>query len=242
MSLRIDQLPISRRLRMNAAMVPQCDTVADIGCDHAYSSIYLVGNGLAKRCIAMDVAEGPLAKARENIEAYGLKDRIETRLSDGLEKLQPQEAQVILISGMGGPLMINLLKARPEVTAGVRVLVLQPQSELAFVRRELSYIGFAIQKEDMCCEDGKYYTVMYAEADAKKQEASGPEADEEFALRYGRKLLQERHPVLIEFMQKELRAKCMLYDSLSGQSSERAGLRRELLLKEIGQLKTYLGE
>lgn len=236
--MKIEQLPISVRLKMNAALVPECGTVADIGCDHAYSSIYLVATGRAGRCIAMDVVEGPLSRARENIRAYGMEDCIETRLSDGLEKLKPDEAEVLLISGMGGPLMLELLKKRPEVTQTARALVLQPQSELAWVRRSLPGLGFVLKAEDMCREEGKYYTAMYA---VRAQASSGPEdAMSRMEEQYGPYLMKERHSVLLEYLQRELRQKEQLRQALTGQPTPRAQERLADLAQDIREIRCYL--
>ena len=237
--MRIEQLPISARLKMNAALVPECRTAADIGCDHAYSSIYLAATGRAGRCIAMDVVEGPLSRARENIRAYGMEGCIETRLSDGLEKLKPDEAEVLLISGMGGPLMLELLKKRPEVTQTARALVLQPQSELAGVRRSLPGLGFVLKAEDMCCEEGKYYTALYA---VRAQASSGQEEDAMSRMdqQYGPCLMKERHPVLLEYLQRELRQKEELRQALVGQPTPRAQERLADLEQEIQEISCYL--
>ena len=91
----------SDRLKKIAHCV-KSDVMADIGTDHAYVPVYCVQNGLCKRGIACDINEGPLLSARENILSAGLESKIETRLSDGLEKLKPKEADTIVIAGMGG--------------------------------------------------------------------------------------------------------------------------------------------
>lgn len=88
---------------------PGC-RLADVGTDHAYIPIYLMQNGVIPQAVAMDINQGPLLRATENIRRYGLTGRIETRLSDGLEKLQAGEADTILIAGMGGLLMVRILE------------------------------------------------------------------------------------------------------------------------------------
>ena len=93
------------RLRAIAGMVTKGNRLADVGCDHGYLSIWLVSEKTVPSAIAMDVRPGPLSRARENITRYGLEDYIETRLSDGLAKLEPGEGDTLVIAGMGGPLM-----------------------------------------------------------------------------------------------------------------------------------------
>ncbi len=102
-------MQISRRLKAVAALVTGDGTIADIGTDHAYIPIYLIQTGAAAHAIAMDVNPGPLARAQEHIGQYGLSASIETRLSDGLARLRPGEADSVVIAGMGGALMTRIL-------------------------------------------------------------------------------------------------------------------------------------
>lgn len=232
-----DKLPVSRRLKMNAALVPECGTVADIGCDHAYTSIYLAAGGRAARALAMDVRTGPLLRAQENIRLYGLGDRIQTRLSDGLAALSPGEADCILISGMGGQLIIDILQRGWEKALAAKCIILQPQSELAKVRAFLHKMNYRITAEDMCEEDGKYYTAMRAQK-AGDEAGARPLSPEERA--YGPCLLAAKHPVLRDFVRREIGQKQEILSQLSVQETERAQKRRAELLKELLQLENVL--
>ena len=132
------------RLRAIAGMVTKGNRLADVGCDHGYLSIWLVSEKTVPSAIAMDVRPGPLSRARENITRYGLEDYIETRLSDGLAKLEPGEGDTLVIAGMGGPLMERILKDGAKVREGFQELILQPQSDLPHFRHFLSEIGWEI--------------------------------------------------------------------------------------------------
>lgn len=136
------------------------DTVADVGCDHGYVSIYLVQNNIAGRAIAMDVRKGPLSGALSNIKDYGLEDRIATRLSDGLRELKDGEADALVIAGMGGGLMTRILNDRDIRSLGIKKAILQPQSELCEFRRYIRSMGYSIIREKVIFEDGKYYFPM----------------------------------------------------------------------------------
>lgn len=189
-------MQLSKRLRRVAANVQSGGVVADVGCDHGFTSIYLVQQGLVSEAIAMDVNRGPLQRAAEHIEQYGLTGKIQLRLSDGLQKLAPGEADTILISGLGGTLMARLLEQGRDVAAGAGELVLSPQSEIFLVRRKIHELGYAIVHEEMVVDQKKYYVILRA--------VPGREAYREQEYFYGRKLIQERDPVFREFLKKEL--------------------------------------
>lgn len=154
---------LSKRMAAVARLVPCGVSVCDIGCDHGFVAIYLVQEHICPKVIAMDINRGPLSRAREHIESAGLSSYIETRLSDGMEKLNTGEAECIIAAGMGGRLIVKILEDHPEKCRSLRYLVLQPQSELAFVRRYLRSEGLMIRKEDMVLEDGKFYPMMLVE-------------------------------------------------------------------------------
>ena len=134
--------------------------VADVGCDHGYVSIYLVQKGIADSAIAMDVRKGPLSAAKANIEEYGLADRVQVRLSDGLLELKEGEADALVIAGMGGKLMISILEKKDLRALGIRTAVLQPQSDISEFREYLRKKGYLIEDEKIVLEDGKYYFPM----------------------------------------------------------------------------------
>ena len=155
-------MQLSKRLSAVASMVKERGRLADVGTDHGYIPIFLVRQGTIKSAVAMDIKEGPLARARDNIRLYGLEDQIQTRRSDGLEKLQKGEADTVVIAGMGGLLTIRILKAGEERLKGVKELILQPQSEICEVRRFLQEQEYRITEENMVEEEGKYYPMMRA--------------------------------------------------------------------------------
>ena len=216
---------LSERMLRTAAMVSRGNSTADVGCDHAYTSVYLVEQQIAPRVVAMDVNEGPLARARENVKRFGYEGQIQLRLSDGLTALAPGEVDTVLIAGMGGPLMERILSAAPEMVATVKELVLQPQSELEKFRRFLHGAGFRIAQEDMLREDGKFYVIFRAEPGVE-------EAWTEEEYLYGKRLRPEAYPVLWEFLEDEYRKLCEVSDGLLRAGTEKAeGRRNEVLLR-----------
>ena len=202
---------LSERLRTVAAMVTRGNVVCDVGCDHGFTAIYLVQQGISPRALAMDLREGPLSAAGEHIAACGLEEQIETRLSDGLHKYRMGEADTLICAGMGGGLMMRILAKEREKTDSFCELVLQPQSELQQFRRFLRENGYRIQDEEILQEEGKFYQVIRAVTDQEKDPRSGSaeisgSTDVELCKledRYGPVLLRKRTPVFLSFLERE---------------------------------------
>ncbi|SHI11878.1 tRNA (adenine22-N1)-methyltransferase [Butyrivibrio fibrisolvens DSM 3071] len=156
-----NKLPaLSKRLQTVADMVEPGSKVADVGTDHGFVPIYLAKAGLASHAIAMDVRKGPLERATQHVKEYKLEDVIETRLSDGLEKLLEGEADTMICAGMGGPLMQKILENKDPRSVKLKTLILEPQSELMQFRIFLREKGYEIVQEEFLLEDGKYYPVI----------------------------------------------------------------------------------
>ncbi len=217
-----------------ADLVPKSMVVADVGTDHGYIPIFLIQDQRAEKVLALDVRSGPLKRAAGHVEEKGLAGQIEVRRSDGLKGVKPGEADTVVISGLGGPLMIRILREGKDVVDNLRYLILQPQSEIADVRRYLTGAGFTIQKEDMVKEDGKYYFLMRAVP-------GKTEPYEEFEYTYGKKLLQMQHSILKEYLQKEQKKRERLLTQLTAKAdSPGVSERKETLGREIGLIRQAL--
>ncbi len=133
--------------------------VCDVGTDHALLAVHLIEQGIAKRVIASDIGEGPLAAADRTIRKHGLSAKIQTILSDGLVNVPPEGLTDIIIAGMGGETMVHILETCPFSLEGMN-LILQPMSKADLLRKWLYEHGFAIESET-CVKDGKFlYAVM----------------------------------------------------------------------------------
>lgn len=206
---------LSKRLTALANMVTDGNRLADIGTDHGYIPIYLCQTGKIPSALAMDIGKEPLQQAQTHIAEHGLSEQIKTRLSDGMAALQFGEADTILIAGMGGGLVMKILSEGAEKLTGKEELILQPQSEIALVREFLRVRNFQILNEDMILEDGKYYPMMkVSQQKAAEQTKILPQ---EVADAFGPVLLQKRHPVLKEWLERELRTTNSVIEQLSAQ-------------------------
>ena len=236
--MKLEYPALSKRLQMVVDLVPGKEGIklAEIGCDHAYCSIYLAKKRLVKTAIAMDVRKGPLQAAQENISRFSAGAYVNTRLSDGFEKLLPGEADAAMLAGMGGDLMIKLISRHFEMCekAGdkelsCKYLILQPQTHIGDVRVFLRENGYEIKAEEMCIDAGKYYTAFMAEknvtvleknvaASEKNMIASEKIHGKEAAVKnntenevldqyifdtYGKNLVENCNPILLEYLKKE---------------------------------------
>lgn len=151
---------LGNRLALCAEWVRPGTRLADIGTDHAYLPIWLASRGLISGAVASDVRPGPLERARENINRYEVQDRISTRLSDGLVEISPEEADDIVMAGMGGELITRIIAGVEWLKDAKKQLILQPMTKENDLRLFLAEQGFAILREQAAAEESHVYTVM----------------------------------------------------------------------------------
>lgn len=228
-------MQLSKRLTALAAMVSTGNRLADVGTDHGYVPIYLYREKRIPGAIAMDINRGPLERAKAHIQEYGCTAAIETRLSDGCRALKAGEADTVLIAGMGGGLVKRILEEGSQVLASVSELILQPQSEIAEVRRFLYENGYHIIEEDFVIEDGKYYPMMKA----VHGKAPMPEGGE---LLYGKRKLQKHPEARRQFLLKEQRKYEQILQQLSGSEKQEHESRSAQVLKSLALVKALLAE
>ena len=222
---------LSNRLRMVAGMVPCCNAVADVGCDHAYLSVWLLREGTARYAYACDVRKGPLAKAAETIRFFHMQERAETVLCDGLAGLRPGDAQVIVMAGMGGELTTRILTDGEEVATAADTLILQPQSDWELVRKRMYAMGYAIADEQCVYEDGKYYLCLRAERKGTKEPAySGAEFS------YGRILPDRGDMTYLAWLTEECDKKTAMLLRLAEADTPAAAERAESAAEELREL------
>jgi len=186
---------LAKRLAALAECVPAGGIVADIGTDHAYLPIYLIEAGISKKVIATDLKPGPLESATRAVRERRLQDRIELRLGDGLKTLEPGEAEVLVLAGMGGNTIKEILAAAPAVLINVSRLVMQPMADAGDLRLWLAGNGWKIISEKLVEEDGRLYQIIVAEP--------GRELfNDKFYLELGPRLIEGRDPLLDTYLRK----------------------------------------
>lgn len=189
----------NKRLLVAAELLGQTNSVADIGTDHAFLPIHLVKEGIAKKVIACDIAEGPLSVAKANITKYGLLDRIELRLANGLLELKPNEVEAITILGMGGETIADILTDASWVKNSSITLILQPMSCDDRLRDYLYNEGFEVITEIGVKSQNRFYTVM-------KVRYLGDLKAVGFEYKYIGKLLENPNDAAITFVKNRLKS------------------------------------
>lgn len=155
------EMQLTPRLAAIAQRVPPGCRLADVGTDHARLPIWLLRNDRVSGVIASDLRRGPLQQASRNGEKYHVSHRLELRQCPGLDAVRPEEVDAITICGMGGETILNILETAPWTKE--KLLLLQPQSNWAHLRRFLQGNGYEIRRECLCQDRGHFYTILTVE-------------------------------------------------------------------------------
>ena len=167
---------LSKRIHALAGSVIKGHTAADIGTDHGYVPMLLIREGISPRVIMSDISEGSLAKARDTFRQCGLMDKVSSddfRTGDGLETVKAGEVDEIIIGGLGGHTIVDILSADIEKSRSFKRLILQPRKHSGTLRYWLHVNGWDIEREYLAPE-GKFVCEIIA-AVPSKEECREPE-------------------------------------------------------------------
>ncbi|MEW9125062.1 MAG: class I SAM-dependent methyltransferase [Thermotaleaceae bacterium] len=206
-------MKLTPRLHTIVQFVNKEASVADIGTDHGYIPVYLIQHEIASRVIASDVNEGPLQSARNTIEANGLEHSIEVRLGSGLEVLSLGEVDTVIIAGMGGFLIRDILEANLTLAHSVDRLILQPMVAQDELRRWLLENQFEIVDERLAKEEHRIYEVLLVRKGIQT-------ISDEIYYDIGIKMIENRDPLLHEFIKKHIRKNAAIVESLERKTNK----------------------
>ena len=151
---------LSKRLEVVSSFIKDNSKVIDIGCDHGLLSIYLAQKYKNINIIASDVNKNALSSAIKNINDANLQDRIETRLGSGLEIVSPEEIDTVVIAGMGSNTIVGILKYSKDKLTNVNNIIVQSNTDLYFLRKNITSIGYYIEDEILVENKNIIYTVI----------------------------------------------------------------------------------
>ena len=228
-------MDISSRLAKIVDMIPESDTVADIGTDHGYVLIELLKRGKIKRGIASDNKKMPLEKARKNTEAERMEKLMDFRLGSGFETLNVGEANGAVIAGMGGILIRELLENAIEIIKEMDFILLQPAQNPEILREYLYRNQFKVVDEELVREEQRYYEYMVVKFDPYNSDT----LENHMNYSIGDLLLKKKHPLLKEYLTSKI---CEMEEILSkiNITSESAKIRSEDIKQKMNELRSVL--
>lgn len=196
----MNRMKLSKRLQYVASYIEKGMSIADIGTDHAYLPCYVISQGISPFAVAGDVVDGPYQSALRQVAQSGLTDKLKVRKGNGLDVIQPGEVECIVIAGMGGTLITDILMDGHEKLTEINRLILQPNIAADNVRRWLWNNNWNIVAEELIEEDGKFYEIIAAEPNKGKKVHM---TEKEILL--GPYLLKKKHAAFQKKWQQELK-------------------------------------
>ena len=226
----MSKIKLDDRLSAVASLVRNGKRVADIGTDHGYLVAYLVENGICPRGIAADLRKGPLENARQTVIQQGLSGKIELILSDGLENIPSDACDDIVIAGMGGNLIAEILEKAPWVKDEKINIVAQPMTHGEVLRQWYIDNGFTITSEKTATDGKRYYCIICANYTGTKKEYTS-------SYIYTGEIKSESETD-IKYLEKILTALTKKYEALMSANKED----NDNLKVIIDEIRTLIGE
>lgn len=212
------------RLEFLASLTKNSNSVLDIGSDHAYTVVYAVRDFGVKKATAADINIGPLKNAVENIRSFKLEDKIDTCLSNGFSNIE-SSYDTVVISGMGGKLIRDILDNSKEKLPNFSKFILQPNSDMIVLREYLMNNNMLIVDEHLILDKKKFYVIIEC--------IKGNMNLSEDELFYGPILLKKRDPLFIEMYTRKLN---MLEKNLARTNADS----KTELVKKINRIRNMI--
>lgn len=223
-------MDLAKRLAALAEYVTRGAVAADIGTDHAYLPVYLIKSGICPRVIATDIKAGPLRSAERQVLEQDLGNKIDLRLGDGLKTLSPGEAQVLVLSGIGGNTIRSILEQSPDIMNTVDRLILQPMADPGDLRIWLAANNWMILYEKLVEEDSRIYVIVVAEPGLEK-------TTEPLLLELGPRLLENGDPLLNNYLNRVIDKYERVLTGLAASASKAARDKEQQLKKKLAEVR-----
>ncbi|PBE88820.1 tRNA (adenine(22)-N(1))-methyltransferase [Clostridioides difficile] len=227
-------MKLTDRLLKIASLVSDGKKIADIGTDHGYIPVYLLKEGKVPFAVLADVNKGPLDNAHKEVIQNNLLDKVDLRLGSGIEILEIGEVEEVIISGMGGILISELLEAKKEVAHNVEKLILQPMQAQEELRYYLLNNGYEILEEVLVREDFRIYEIIVA-----KYTGKNTIIEDEIYYEVGIKLLENKDSLFNDFIEKKIKTYSSIVNKLEGKNGEAIDKKRkesEVAIKKLENL------
>lgn len=221
---------ISKRLRKILEIIPKSKILADIGTDHGYIPVEAVKNNIAIKAIASDISHGSLSKAINEIRKNNLEKKIDARLGSGLEVLLVDEADTVVIAGMGGILICDILENEyhTRFQSSHPLLILQPVQFPEKLREYLYKNGFEISAEELIEDEGKIYHIIVSRYRDLK-----PQIKEEHVYELGEINIKQNSELLMILINKKIKKNMSILESMEKAENEDTSQKKLVLLSQI---------
>jgi len=194
-------------------MIPESKTVYDIGTDHAYLPIFLSKKNICEKIVGCDIKKGPLLTAKKNLCEERLLNEIELRQGNGFEPIEPCSEDTVIITGMGGKTITDILENGKEKAGKCKCIIIQANYTVELVRDWLDKNEFSIIDEALCKESGRIYVIIKAASNTEKANHRKLEAGNAFEVEknvavykyIGKKLIEKKDPLLFEYVERNIR-------------------------------------
>lgn len=221
---------ISKRLRKILEIIPKSKILADIGTDHGYIPVEAVKNNIAIKAIASDISHGSLSKAINEIRKNNLEKKIDARLGSGLEVLLVDEADTVVIAGMGGILICDILENEyhTRFQSSHPLLILQPVQFPEKLREYLYKNGFEISAEELIEDEGKIYHIIVSRYRDLK-----PQIKEEHVYELGEINIKQNSELLMILINRKIKKNMSILESMEKAENEDTSQKKLVLLSQI---------
>lgn len=227
------EIQLTPRLKKIANQVSPGNKVADIGTDHGYIPIYLAQKKISDFVIASDVNEGPIRSANSNIKKYKCDQKIITRLGSGMQTIKPKEVDTVIIAGMGGILITEILEASIQVTKSIKAFILQPMQAQSILRKYLVKNNFKIEKDLLVKEEHKIYEIIVAKEGKQ-------DIDHEIYFDIGFHIQTNPKELALEFINQKITKESRIIEQIKSADKETTEEIYKVSLEKIKALKEVL--
>lgn len=196
---------LSSRLRTIADLIPVGARVADIGSDHGYLPTYLVQSGKCDYIIAGEINDGPYRSTLKQIQFQQLESFVQVRKGNGLEVLHQDEVDTVVIAGMGGSLIAQILQDGEEQLSGIQLLLLQPNNGEAHIREFALEHGWELVDEQLIEEDNRIYEILVLRRGDARKPYRNQWIPHQMLLKLGPILIEKKEPLFYKKWHRELK-------------------------------------
>lgn len=224
-----------RRLEEIINLVEDNSIVADIGTDHGIVPYELIKSNKAKKVIASDISEKSLDKLREKLDYLDEPEKIILNVSDGLDNLNEYQVDTIIISGMGGNLIVDILNKNIDVAKSANCLILGANNSLSVLRKFLHDNSFEIIEEVDLFENDKYYQII-------KVKVGKQLFLNEYEYEFGKFLIDNKSENLKQYIKQQIENKKTILWNISEKDSDNVKNAIDNINVEIKELEKVLNK